>query len=229
MEKRYIVYIHHNLINHKVYVGITCRKDPNARWQNGKGYKEHNPHFYAAIEKYGWNNFEHIIYAKDIPEESAYEIEKALIKLYHSNEHKHGYNQSSGGECSFVKHGLTGTSEYEKYHNEHMSEEQKLRNKMLCWLRDNINHLNLTDEKYDFYHENNEELYKLWLDNRYKNIKRHCIYCGKDFLSSGRNSKYCEDCNTKEKQNERRRESYKKYKEKEKKLRLEKMRRLNEL
>lgn len=54
MNNNFTVYIHHNLINHKVYVGITSMNPPRLRWQAGQGYKE-NKHFTAAIEKYGYN------------------------------------------------------------------------------------------------------------------------------------------------------------------------------
>lgn len=97
------VYIHTNKVNGKRYIGITSNK-PNARWNNGNGYK-HNPHFTNAIKKYGWDNFSHEILASGLDEESAKEMEKTLIKQYNSTNPLFGYNQSSGGEpMSGVKH-----------------------------------------------------------------------------------------------------------------------------
>lgn len=59
-EKPYCVYIHTNKINKKSYIGITCQK-PEHRWGcNGNGYAE-CPHFWRAIQKYGWDNFDHKI------------------------------------------------------------------------------------------------------------------------------------------------------------------------
>lgn len=56
----YTVYQHVNKINGKMYIGIT-KRTPQDRWgHDGSKYKT-IPHFYAAIQKYGWNNFEHNI------------------------------------------------------------------------------------------------------------------------------------------------------------------------
>lgn len=105
-----IVYIHENKINHKIYVGYTTRS-PETRWgKNGSGYTEiRRGHpkqkiFGNAILKYGWDNFEHHIVARDIPLESALEIEKDLIAFYRSNEREFGYNYSIGGDGSNRKY-----------------------------------------------------------------------------------------------------------------------------
>lgn len=94
-ERKYIVYIHKNRINGKVYVGITHYTNPEKRWKFG--YKN-NPHFQAAINKYGWDNFEHIILFKNIQKELACREEQLLIKRYK----KKGicYNITNGGEGS---------------------------------------------------------------------------------------------------------------------------------
>lgn len=83
--------------NGKVYIGITSRK-PQYRWNNGKGYWQ-NKHLYAAVLKYGWENFHHEIVASELTKETACELEKTLIKAYKSNLPKYGYNNSIGGEA----------------------------------------------------------------------------------------------------------------------------------
>lgn len=93
----FTVYVHRNKLNGKVYVGITSRK-PSVRWNNGKGYYQ-NKHFSAAIEKYGWDSFEHIIVASDCTKEDAFLMEEELIAKYQSNNALYGYNNSIGGEC----------------------------------------------------------------------------------------------------------------------------------
>lgn len=78
-------------------MGITMQK-PQHRWgRNGSGYKK-NKHFYGAIQKYGWDNFEHIILFENLQPTEAYEKEQELILLYKSNIKEYGYNHSIGGE-----------------------------------------------------------------------------------------------------------------------------------
>ena len=94
----YTVYKHTNKSNGKVYIGITSQK-PEQRWgNNGINYKT-SPHFYSAILKYGWDNFEHEILFTELTKEEACFKEQELIKLYNSTNKEFGYNQTSGGEC----------------------------------------------------------------------------------------------------------------------------------
>lgn len=90
------VYCHTNRINGKKYIGITSR-DPVKRWAQGKAYR-HNPHFTSAIQKYGWDNFDHEILAEGLDEETAKDFERMMIFMYHTADREHGYNQSLGGE-----------------------------------------------------------------------------------------------------------------------------------
>lgn len=93
----YWVYVH-TCPNGKRYVGCTTQARPEHRWLEGRGYR-HNDHFYRAILKYGWSNFQHEVFEVDSAEEM-YRKEVELISFYHSNDPKYGYNHSSGGEKS---------------------------------------------------------------------------------------------------------------------------------
>ena len=118
-EKKWCVYIHTNKINSKVYIGQTG-KSVNDRWRkNGQGYliKRNNgsycqPLFANAINKYGWDNFEHIIFADGLTESEACHIERLLIAIYQSNNPIYGYNLSSGGESGGI--GVTRSDEQRK-------------------------------------------------------------------------------------------------------------------
>ena len=93
----YTVYQHKNKINGKVYIGITSQK-PEQRWgSQGCNYKS-SPHFYSAIQKYGWDNFEHNILFTDLTKEQACLKEQELIKEYNSMNREFGYNSTSGGD-----------------------------------------------------------------------------------------------------------------------------------
>lgn len=95
-NNNYTVYMHINKINGKRYIGITCQ-EPKNRWRNGKGYDE-QPHFWRAICKYGWDNFEHIIVAEGLTKEQAITMEIELIAKYDTTNQDKGYNMTLGGE-----------------------------------------------------------------------------------------------------------------------------------
>lgn len=92
----YCVYSHTNKVNGKVYIGLTSMK-PEARWKNGIGYHS-GTHFRNAIDKYGWDNFDHKIIKDNLTKDEAGYWEKYYISLYNSMDRHYGYNMSSGGE-----------------------------------------------------------------------------------------------------------------------------------
>lgn len=89
------VYMHTNKINGKKYVGQTKMK-PEERWKNGKGYKT-CVLFYRAIQKYGWENFEHEVIASNLTKEEADNFEKLLIEQLNLINPDKGYNLKEGG------------------------------------------------------------------------------------------------------------------------------------
>lgn len=92
------IYGHRCKITDKWYIGQTIKSKPEYRWGvNGNGYLKRNPnsHFARAIKKYGWENFEHVIFEYNIPNEDLDEMEKAYIEKYNSVEN--GYNSTYGG------------------------------------------------------------------------------------------------------------------------------------
>lgn len=98
-NKKYCVYIHTNKNNGKKYVGQTCMK-PENRWQNGMRYS-HSPHFFSAIKKYGWDNFEHEIIKDNLTKEEADKLEIYLIDKLKTRNRDYGYNISEGGGSGY--------------------------------------------------------------------------------------------------------------------------------
>lgn len=92
----YCIYTHTNMTNGKIYVGLTSMI-PEERWRNGKRYKE-GTHFRNAIDKYGWDNFEHKIIKENLTKDEASYWEQYYISFYNSMDRQYGYNMSSGGE-----------------------------------------------------------------------------------------------------------------------------------
>jgi hypothetical protein len=93
----YCVYKHTNILNGKVYIGITCQ-DPKKRWGSGYGYYK-NEYFWRSIQKYGWNEgFTHEILFEELTYEEACQIEIELISKYNSTNPNCGYNHHQGGK-----------------------------------------------------------------------------------------------------------------------------------
>lgn len=90
------LYVHKNKINGKCYVGQTIERPVSKRWgKKGIGYKG-QVKFWNAIEKYGWENFKHIIVSKEFEVgKELNDAEKLLIEKLNSVEN--GYNTSPGG------------------------------------------------------------------------------------------------------------------------------------
>lgn len=98
-DAKFIVY-EHVCPAGKRYVGITS-KQAHERWQvEGAGYKE-NAHFWAAIQKYGWDNFEHNILDVDLSLEQACKLECTLIREGDLMNPERGYNHTTGGNFSY--------------------------------------------------------------------------------------------------------------------------------
>lgn len=115
-ENKYCVYKHTNKINGKVYIGQTGQT-PENRWLEGKGYIGCT-HFYNAIQKYGWDNFEHEIVYNCLSFEEANNYEKELIELYDSTNSEKGYNLMTGGvksrPCEITRQRMSESRKGEK-------------------------------------------------------------------------------------------------------------------
>lgn len=94
----YTIYMHINKINHKVYIGQT-KQDLKKRWNKGEGYRG-CPFFYAAIKKYGWDNFQHKVLIENLTLNQANFWEQFFIQYFDSNNLKKGYNIRIGGNNS---------------------------------------------------------------------------------------------------------------------------------
>lgn len=129
MRNDYVVYIHKNILNGKVYVGQTCNL--SERWRNnGKNYFN-SIKFYNAIKKYGWDNFTHEVVYSNLNKQAADKLEKELIHKYNSIEE--GYNLKEGGSRGELStKSLAKMSEsLKRGYSEFPERREKIRNKAL--------------------------------------------------------------------------------------------------
>lgn len=102
----YVLYMHKNKFNGKIYIGIT--NDIKGRWRGGGSqYKPHNGRnqnipFWNAIQKYGFDNFEHIILKSNLTFNEACKLEIEYIEKYQSTEKDKGYNRAKGGNGGLI-------------------------------------------------------------------------------------------------------------------------------
>lgn len=94
-NKKYIVYMHKLKIDGRVYIGQTCYSLKGRAGSNGNRYKG-CPKFWNAIQKYGWENFEHIILDSDLTLNEANKLEREYIEKFNSIEND--FNSVEGGK-----------------------------------------------------------------------------------------------------------------------------------
>ena len=98
-NKRYIVYAHINKMNGKVYIGQSCNDIFTRAGSNGTKYSGCT-YFYEAIQKYGWDNFEHIVLLENLTQLEADIMEEELIRKYDTTNVDKGYNSKVGSICN---------------------------------------------------------------------------------------------------------------------------------
>lgn len=114
--------------NGKMYIGQTVHgNSPNLRWNDGKGYIGCT-HFYHAIQKYGWDNFEHIICYDNLTAEEANLYEEWLIYLGNTTNPKYGYNIRYGGDNKRKSDSIKFIEKFEQMKKYVMSHRGKVKN-----------------------------------------------------------------------------------------------------
>lgn len=96
---RFKIYLIENIINGKVYVGKT-KKLIEERWKDHvrNAKNKTNRRLYDAMNKYGPENFTISELDSVEDEEKINEMESWFIYILHSNDPKHGYNMTLGGD-----------------------------------------------------------------------------------------------------------------------------------
>lgn len=173
--KKYCVY-QHTSPSGKVYIGITST-DVRRRWSNGHGYGR-NVYFTSAINKYGWENFNHEILFENLTKEEAEQKEIELIAFYKSDQREFGYNIDRGGNSigkvsDETKRKQSEAKKGEKHHNYGKNLPKETRNK----IGDGLRGRKLSDETKRKLSEANR------VGQLYKSKKVMCIETNCEYLS----------------------------------------------
>lgn len=112
----YTIYAHILKLDGRAYIGQTTKELECRSGKDGIGYHL-SPKFYEAIQKYGWDNFEHIILETCETEEEADLLEQKYIQEYNSIEN--GFNILIGGHSLYGQ----GNPMYGKKHTEETKEK----------------------------------------------------------------------------------------------------------
>lgn len=184
-QKIWYVYKHTNKVNNKCYIGITSQQ-PLRRWKRGYGYYN-NIKFYSAIQKYGWNSFQHEILYQNLTLQEACQKQKQLILFYNSI--KNGYNATEGGEGIVGYHHTEQKKEQislsmKKYLDQHPQEVER-RKKIF-----------LKPENWEKRTQKVNEYFKAGSENAKKRVQKNnkkiiCLNTGQIFNSIQEASNWC--------------------------------------
>lgn len=144
----YTLYVH-IAPNGKLYFGITHMQIQHRWYSDGSGYKTQQL-FWRAIQKYGWNNFKHIILFENLSKEMACECEIALIAKFKSNNPKYGYNIYAGGDLGNKGIKLSESqiqklreANLGKHHSEETRQKMSMSHKGYKQTQEHIDHVRL--------------------------------------------------------------------------------------
>lgn len=185
-----LIYKVTNLINNKVYIGLTTRTLNHRKQRHLYDSKrtKYNSYFHAAIRKYGEDNFQWEIIKIAQNKEQLKQFEVEEISKHNSNNPEFGYNLTKGGES------LPGKDNpfYGKTHSEETkSKWSKLRKGQNIGSDNYFYDKHLTGEQNGFYGkvptkehrskigEANSKQFKVTIDNQdyfiIKNLHTFCI------------------------------------------------------
>lgn len=92
-----LVYLLFNEVNSKAYVGQTSGNDLVGRWNTKFTNVKGNPHFDAALKKYGPESFSRQVLNHCSSRQETDNLERLWIALLRTHDPEHGYNMQMGG------------------------------------------------------------------------------------------------------------------------------------
>lgn len=128
MNNNYRLYKYTNIINSKIYIGITRLSETQRAGKNGIKYRV-CPAFWDGIQEFGWKNFIIENIKTGLTKEEAENLERKYILETKSNDPQYGYNIQAGGSR------LYGTENqfFGKTHNKGTKRKIVRSNKQRVW------------------------------------------------------------------------------------------------
>ena len=182
MENNYSVY-QHVTPDGMYYFGAT--NDIKRRWRNnGAGYKETS--LYPYIEKYGWDNIQHIVLFKDQTKENALWIEDFLITTAQEdgvciNKKRSGnISKEEGYKQDYDKHYYKKNKNKKNQYHEQYYEENKEKIKEYGKKYYETNKNKRSEQMKQYYEKNRDEILEqkkqYYEQNREKILEYHREY-----------------------------------------------------
>lgn len=119
-----IIYKATNLVNNKVYIGLTTKSLKTRKIQHiRESITRCKSYFHKALRKYGSNNFQWETIHKVTSKKQLFDLEVKEISKHNSNNPTFGYNQTPGGDITNILIDKSGKNN--PFYGKHHSKEQR--------------------------------------------------------------------------------------------------------
>ena len=181
----YYIYKIENLINHKIYIGLTNNivRRRSRHFTDLRCHRHDNHFLQKEFDLYGEQNFSfEVLFEGDVTEQQIGEKEKEYIKKYDS--YKNGYNQNEGGNFGASNGGTSLTQsdifnilaalEFKSRPGQILAEIYGVSRTTISRIKRGVNHNQYKEEYEKMPIEQRQEIYKIFCDSTNFLEKKAC-------------------------------------------------------